>query len=378
MRPAEEYRGREQTFLKHFFLEKYLERVAYNIGSFATDFVYVDGFSGPWRSTNESFEDTSFMIAIRTLRVVRDGIRARPGGKDMKIRCLFIEKDAEAFKTLQAATADISDMKVTALRGSFEDLVPEIVNFVGQSFALTFIDPTGWRGFALKKITPVLQLRGEVLVNFMVNHITRFADDDRSEIAESFHDLFGGSPPTIPDGARRDDVLAAHYATALKDAGKFKHSTFTRILWPLQDRVYFHLVYGTGHPKGLLEFRSTEKRLFGVQNEVRAGSKQTARIAKTGQTEMFGPKELPVADPLEDHRAEALRDGAARVTALLQDRKQVTYSDLIAVALELPLYWESDLQDLLANMRKAGSIEVNGMNRRERTFKDGHVIVAKG
>ena len=32
MKPVEYYRGREQTYLKHFFLERYLERVAYVIG----------------------------------------------------------------------------------------------------------------------------------------------------------------------------------------------------------------------------------------------------------------------------------------------------------------------------------------------------------
>ena len=44
------YKGREQTYLKHFFLEKYLDRVAHKILSFQNDFVYVDGFSGPWKS----------------------------------------------------------------------------------------------------------------------------------------------------------------------------------------------------------------------------------------------------------------------------------------------------------------------------------------
>lgn len=34
MKPPEFYRGREQTYIKHFFLEKYLERVAWNISSF--------------------------------------------------------------------------------------------------------------------------------------------------------------------------------------------------------------------------------------------------------------------------------------------------------------------------------------------------------
>ena len=50
MKPADHYRGREQTYLKHFFLERYLERVAYKVGSFAPEFVYVDGFSGPWKT----------------------------------------------------------------------------------------------------------------------------------------------------------------------------------------------------------------------------------------------------------------------------------------------------------------------------------------
>ena len=75
MKPLEYYAGREQTYLKHFFLERYLERVAYNIGSFAAEFVYVDGFSGPWRSEDQTFEDTSFMIAVATLRRVREGLK---------------------------------------------------------------------------------------------------------------------------------------------------------------------------------------------------------------------------------------------------------------------------------------------------------------
>lgn len=75
MKALDYYRGREQTYLKHFFLEKYLERVAYNIGSSTSAFVYVDGFSGPWQSGDETLEDTSFMIAIRKLRDVRAGLK---------------------------------------------------------------------------------------------------------------------------------------------------------------------------------------------------------------------------------------------------------------------------------------------------------------
>ena len=71
------YVGREQTYVKHFFLKRYLERVAYNIYSFQTDFAYVDGFSGPWKSAAENYKDTSFSLALEQLRAVRTGVKER-------------------------------------------------------------------------------------------------------------------------------------------------------------------------------------------------------------------------------------------------------------------------------------------------------------
>ena len=157
MKPPEYYRGREQTYLKHFFLERYLERVAYNIGSFYNDFVYVDGFSGPWKSGDEALDDTSFMIAIQKLRQVREGLAKV--GRTPKIRCLFIEKDPGAYRALQAAVRDVTDIQIETLKGEFEQSIPQVLKFVGNAFSLVFIDPTGWTGFGLKQITPILQHR---------------------------------------------------------------------------------------------------------------------------------------------------------------------------------------------------------------------------
>ncbi len=41
MKPVQYYKGREQTYLKHLFLERYLETVAYHIGYSHREFVYV-------------------------------------------------------------------------------------------------------------------------------------------------------------------------------------------------------------------------------------------------------------------------------------------------------------------------------------------------
>lgn len=37
MLPRSAYEGREQTYVKHFVLERYLERVAFNIFSFSNE-----------------------------------------------------------------------------------------------------------------------------------------------------------------------------------------------------------------------------------------------------------------------------------------------------------------------------------------------------
>ncbi len=50
--PIERYLGREQAYIKHFFLASYLEPLVHKVGSRYGQIVYVDGFSGT-RTTAE-------------------------------------------------------------------------------------------------------------------------------------------------------------------------------------------------------------------------------------------------------------------------------------------------------------------------------------
>ncbi|MFP6746868.1 MAG: hypothetical protein VCD66_04630, partial [Alphaproteobacteria bacterium] len=122
------YEGREQTYVKHFFLENYLERVAFNIYSFQTGFVFVDGFSGPWKSRNEKYEDTSFKIAIDKLRTIRQGfLEARQ--KKVDFRCMFIEKQRKPFLELKPAVDGIKDIEIRLVHGEFENHIADIKEF---------------------------------------------------------------------------------------------------------------------------------------------------------------------------------------------------------------------------------------------------------
>ena len=380
MKPVSYYKGREQTYLKHFFLERYLERVAYVIGYNQREFVYVDGFSGPWKSQNEEFYDTSFMIAIKKLREVRYGL-AR-AGKHPSIRCLFVEKDRHAFEALQRSIDSVSDIEVRALHGKFESVIPDIVRFVGHSFSLVFIDPTGWTGFGMRMIEPVIQHEpGEVLINFMFDHINRFLAHPSHEVEASIDQVFGGSGwyHATRLGSEREDTIIEIYRNRLRTTGKFRHVTSTRILKPLSDRSYFYLVYGTRHVKGLLEFRGVEKSFVAEQERVRFDVKQTHRVEHTGQQELFDSAGLPRPLSFEEERRAQLRRTRTTLRGLLQSKARVGYDEVLSELLERPLVWESDVKQIIADMVRAGDLAVDGLKPRERTIKrrQGHALVSK-
>ena len=341
--------------------------------------MYVDGFSGPWKSGDEALDDTSFMIAIKKLREVREGLAKV--GRRPNIRCMFIEKEPGPYGALEAAVRNVTDIQVETLNGAFEHSIPEVLKFVGKAFSLVFIDPTGWAGFGLKQITPILQHRpGEVLVNFMFDYINRFLDDPRPDIASSFTELFGGPgwETAVRTAVRREDAIVDLYRERMRSAGGFTHVTSTRVLKPTHDRSYFYLVYGTRHFKGLVEFREVERKAVDEQERVRSAAKQESREARTGQTELFGADDVAnVPASFEVERTVQRNLAVEQLRALLKRQPKVPYEDALAAFLELPLVWEADVKRIILDLRDAGELDVVGLNPPERTPKKGHVLVRK-
>jgi len=370
------YLGREQSYVKHIFLENYIERVAYNILSFKRDFVFVDGFSGPWQSNDETLEDTSFGRATSKLRKIRLGYLKRQ--KFKKLRCLFIEEKKSRFTTLEAAVVSIKNIEAKALRGTFEDKVDDIVSYVGKSFSLIFIDPTGWTGFGLNKIKPILGLKGEVIINFMFEYISRFMEDPRPETAKTFDPLFGDNTwyaefvTNQNSGLSREDAVLQVYLRRLKKAGGFAHITSTRIKHPTKDRTYFYLVYATRHPKGIFEFRSVEKKAADIQERVRDAAKQAKsiekRVEKSGMDDLLGiTHQAGNTLDFSSEKTRRLLQAKLNLHTLLSSKSAISIEELQGTILETPLVWPSDLNDWLFTLRQSGIISIPGMSERAKT-----------
>ena len=189
------YAGREQTKAKHFILKRYLQALAFKVLTIS-DITYIDGFSGPWKSNTEDFSDSSFMIALQVLQDAQRKIFEQKGIR-RRIRCFLSEIDPEAFRQLQTAVASFNrprdGFEIETYCGKFEDAVPLIKESIGNSFALIFIDPTGWTGFAFERIKDIFSSRMcEVLINFMYDHVNRFVASQDAATITSLDAILGG------------------------------------------------------------------------------------------------------------------------------------------------------------------------------------------
>jgi three-Cys-motif partner protein len=373
MRKPEFYKGKEQTYLKHFFLEKYLQRVAFHIGFAYPRFIYVDGFSGPWRAQGDDLSDTSFRIALEQLNYVQTILAAPPHHKHPKIEAIFIEKDPSAFIALQQAVNEYSGaVRVKPLPGTFEANIPKIIQSISKDFAFFFIDPRGWKGFGMQPIKPILtHLRGEVIINFMYDYINRFVNSHDRKTEMQLDTLFGTDKWRVLRDVTEDREYAIidFYREQIRLAGGFPFVTSTRILKPTQDRAYYHLVYATRNQKGILEFRKVEEASVYEQEQVRLTAKRLEREDRTGQSELFTTP-LPAEGDFARDRARQMHRAEERIFKVLQGHV-LDYSDLRPQVLELPLVWESDLKALLLRMRDTGKMNIEGMGPRDRVPKPG-------
>ena len=127
MSNEELYAGREQTLVKHFVFQKYLERFSHIVGTNWDTLTYVDCFSGPWNARSEKFDDSSFGIALNELRRARDTHAAR--GRKLRLRCFFLEKEPSAYTKLRGFVEGIADIHI-------ETLMPPWKNPWGPSYSL--------------------------------------------------------------------------------------------------------------------------------------------------------------------------------------------------------------------------------------------------
>ncbi|MDX1980486.1 MAG: three-Cys-motif partner protein TcmP [Bryobacteraceae bacterium] len=287
---AAHYEGREQAFVKHTFLDKYLPALIGKVCSRFDEFVYVDGFAGPWKSAaGENFEDTSFGIALNHMTSQRLLYLSR--GRNVRMRACLVEKDPASFAQLQQAAARYPKSEVIPLPGKMEDHAAAIAASIPQqSFSFTLIDPKGFP--AISSMMPLLQRQNaEALVNFMFDFANRFGG---TELIPTLEAWLSTSAPhdwreqiRAVSGEQREHLYEELAVEALRRTPGYVYAPVITVDKVLHNRPLYKLIFLTRHSEGLKVYRDSERSALDAQAVTRSASKAKKRETGTMMGDLF-------------------------------------------------------------------------------------------
>lgn len=379
MQVPDEYKGREQSFLKHRVLEEYLLGWGHKLGSVAKKrrvrLCYVDGFAGPWSSKSDNLDDTSIAIGLRALEAAAKTWRDR--GAQIDVEAAFVEERSDAFAELDRFLKSRNgSVRTAAYRGEFGSVVPQLQTWLGEDAALIFVDPTGWKGAAMHFIAPLLKSsRRDVLVNVMFDHINRFKDDRRAFLRSQMRDFFGLGESDLPEALGEEDLFVL-YRAKLKELCGVRYAADLAIPHPTVDRTKFRLVVGGKNPAVLELFRGIEKKVIGGEAAIVRDDASTRKAqARTGQLPLLAAP--PATDVHYDSlHADGLREAPKAIVAKLAGGP-LTFGALWPDILERHHITKAELAQAAWDLATQGDIIVANRKPGERTVKDEHLLRAK-
>lgn len=374
MHDKDRYESREQAWIKHLMLEKYLEILVLKVGTKWKSFVYVDAFAGPWDSTSEDLSDTSFSRALAVLESCKK--KLKKNGVDLPIRAIFLEKKkSSARRLISYAERYVGDVKIEAKCADFLDEIGALSATVKKDeFAFVLVDPTGFKDVTAPRVlAPLLQKRGvELMINLMWDHINRFWS--HSDTQNALSDIFGEDRDSAVaavgggvESARCGVYTQRLRAHAGSSGGRLWASAFP-VLNPRKKRTHYYLVYTTHSPTGLLTFSRVAESTWQEQSNTRAQVK-LKRASPEGQTLLFSLDEVDV--PVE--RNIDLDSVQRAWLSLLPSvgSEVVVDENLMARLLEDYSCLECDLQSSLKTLISKGVVE-NSSSGRARPKRQVH------
>jgi three-Cys-motif partner protein len=355
------YQGREQAFVKHYLLEKYLERLFHKTGRSFDTIVYVDGYSGPWQSQGQNFDDTSFGIALGALRKAKASWAAN--GRPVHVEAHLVEKSRTAYRELETIKAKYPDIKIQTYLGDFRNLVGEIADQIStQAFSFILIDPKG-RRLNLQSLVPLIgRKNSEVLFNFMFEFINRAASMQVEVVS-------GGLDELIPVGGwrnrlqlartakERKQVLIDAFSASLAQFGGYDFVAETPILRPIKDRTLYSLIYATRKPVGLEVFRDCQVPALEEQSQIRGEAKVRNAVEKGQQEELFSSfNEMAPDDTLVSLNGELTRAEDMLLALVPSSPASVSYGEIWPQVLTRHVVRKMHVGEIAARLKADGRI----------------------
>lgn len=380
--PIERYVGREQAYVKHFFLASYLEPLLHKIGSRYRQIVYVDGFSGPWENEGSDYADTSFGIALQALRSARATWLNH--GRDVKVKAILVEKNLKSYKELLTLQPRYPDIAIKSFNADFRTIVTQILSEIPpDAFAFVLLDPKGWR-IPISTIEPLFRRPNtEVVFNFMFEFINRAASMSSTDIVDGLDELLPaqGWRTALEEidiryslqirPAMRRKVLINTFRQVIAVRGNYKFVAETPVMRPLKNSMLYALIYATRSAEGINLFRDCQIKTLREQDTVREATKTAREIEISRQSNFFETTQGLRPDLLSQILNEE-REAAERLLLdLLQKCESgVVWLDLWPHILERHTVRLTELKDIALRLKKERKVEFLNLAHNQRKPAD--------
>ena len=355
------YKGREQSYIKHQFLTKYLEAAAFKIYQSKSKTInFIDAFAGPWKVKDEKdYSDASFSQAVRTLEDVRKYL-AINDVKNLRLNSYFCEIDAHKVKQLNEYKDSHPNLNIKIFSGKFEDNLRQISTYCKTGFTFTFIDPTGWDIDSKPIFEFLRKLEGELIMNFMAEPINRHVTNPK--VKQSFcrfladpnwSERFKG----YPHRPIKEREILKLLKQRIKSTDVAEFVPDFPIENPSQNRIKMRLLLGTNNLAGIEVFRNIQQK---VEKEA-IKMKEQFREDKTSQPALFTPEEVVALESNQsgvgcDKYIAQARDNIEKI--LSESGDGCEYYRIICEVLENTPIRKPGLNKLVKAMERSNSIEL--------------------
>jgi three-Cys-motif partner protein len=304
---AAKYTVKEAAYIRNELLRAYLEPLFMIIGQREPRIGFIDCYCGPLEKGGKELGDTSAAISLGIMEKCHNELSDK-FRKNVQFRGLYVERDQGIFDKLEdfLKSESWNGVDTHCLKGDFCDLQGEILSWCGnQDFCFFFIDATEWRHIAIPTLEPFLNRPpSEFFINFMFDSIVRA--HGQLSFEEHVNAIFGKALDISGIGLdEKERSLFNLYRKELKACapnieGRVPRCAHIRVNHPTKDRTIYDLVYLTWNPLGIVTFMESSEQLEMEQRKTRALARQSKKVKRSGQLEIFAADRFIEDEPVVD------------------------------------------------------------------------------
>jgi three-Cys-motif partner protein len=344
---SEEYwKYNEHTSYKHSILNYYLRLWSSILGSASKELVVWDCFAG--RGTYAGGQPGS------PLHMLEESQRCWNSERQVKLSCVFIERDRNNFEELQTTLRKLypelendrwfvynSDY-LDIFNGAIDGEIEELKNLIKKP-ALFFLDPIGFKGLPLTAIREMMSRSScEILITLMVESIKRHRNTP--SVVQHFKKMFGVDEierlNDICSDSKPEAKIAEYYEERLKspDGANIRYTLSFPFTPNRRDVVLYYLVFGSNHRAGLDAMHRT----------MRAVSKNPESLSYRGKRNGIASLEYYMGDPQQ-----VIADWILSLPLSIENLKTITHR---AALLKKP-YSHPQIRKAIVQLIQGGKLE---------------------